>query len=258
MAERLLDPATPNRIKSFALRLAPPNHKKIDVKLLRELYATNDHDLRVEVIRTLAASKTNDDRNGERLSSAASAKSLLLEVARSAELDPNMRADAVCGLGQYALGPESGEMVDALLDLAQDSNRSIRQEALRALRLVSLGESAREKLAKIRQRYPNMLASRGRFVACQLERRTSRCAGYSRVVETLDALPGSADPAAGRTNLSPCQHRSVRQLPSHSGRGNVVGPDLSLLALQGDRASLLRSILEPNRDVAPQYFATGA
>ena len=36
----------------------------------------------------------------------------------------------------------------------------------------------------------------------------------------------------------------------------MVGPDLSLIARQGDRTSLLRSILEPNREVAPQYFST--
>ncbi|MFN7560154.1 MAG: PVC-type heme-binding CxxCH protein [Prosthecobacter sp.] len=40
----------------------------------------------------------------------------------------------------------------------------------------------------------------------------------------------------------------------HSGRGNVVGPDLTLIAQQGDRAAILRSILEPHREVAPQFY----
>ena len=36
--------------------------------------------------------------------------------------------------------------------------------------------------------------------------------------------------------------------------GNVVGPDLTLIAQQGDRAAILRSILEPHREVAPQFY----
>ena len=42
----------------------------------------------------------------------------------------------------------------------------------------------------------------------------------------------------------------------HSGRGNVVGPDLSLIAQQGDLNGTLQSILEPGREVAPQFFPT--
>ena len=40
----------------------------------------------------------------------------------------------------------------------------------------------------------------------------------------------------------------------HDGRGVVLGPDLSLIGHQGDEASLLRSILEPHREVAPQFY----
>jgi putative heme-binding domain-containing protein len=42
----------------------------------------------------------------------------------------------------------------------------------------------------------------------------------------------------------------------HSGRGNVVGPDLSLIARQSDLKGTLQSILEPNREVAPQFYPT--
>ncbi|HAH44066.1 MAG TPA: hypothetical protein DCM07_04285, partial [Planctomycetaceae bacterium] len=39
----------------------------------------------------------------------------------------------------------------------------------------------------------------------------------------------------------------------HGGRGNVVGPDLSSLGDKQDRTWLLRSILEPSREMAPEY-----
>ena len=41
----------------------------------------------------------------------------------------------------------------------------------------------------------------------------------------------------------------------HRGRGNVVGPDLTAVASSGDRRRILRAILEPNRDVDPQFHA---
>jgi putative heme-binding domain-containing protein len=42
----------------------------------------------------------------------------------------------------------------------------------------------------------------------------------------------------------------------HSGRGNVVGPDLSAVGGRDDAAWLLQSILQPSREVAPQFFPT--
>jgi putative heme-binding domain-containing protein len=41
----------------------------------------------------------------------------------------------------------------------------------------------------------------------------------------------------------------------HSGRGNVVGPDLTAVGDQGDDAWRLQAILEPSKDVAPQFYA---
>lgn len=245
LVERLLDPATPAKIKSYALRLAPANHKKIDSKLLRELYASGDADLRVEVIRTLGMLKIDD------------AKALLLEVAQSLDLSADMRADAIAGLGQHAVGNASPEMVGKLLSLAEDANRSLRHEALRSLRFCMLDEAARQKLTAIAASYPESAEHvKSVLVPSHWKEGRPDAQDTATWIKRLDALPGSADPAAGRRIF---HHAGIGQCANchrHTGRGNVVGPDLSLVAKQGDRASLLRSILEPNRDVAPQYFAT--
>jgi putative heme-binding domain-containing protein len=71
----------------------------------------------------------------------------------------------------------------------------------------------------------------------------------------LDAVPGPGDPDAGRRIFFHAKLGQCGTCHRHRGRGAVVGPDLTLVGRQTDRAGILRSILEPDRDVAPQYRA---
>ena len=75
-------------------------------------------------------------------------------------------------------------------------------------------------------------------------------------LKRLEALPGKPNPEAGRRLFFHPRMALCASCHRHSGRGNVVGPDLSLIGRQGDLKSVLKSILEPNRDVAPQFFPT--
>src|SRR5205814_1408863 len=43
---------------------------------------------------------------------------------------------------------------------------------------------------------------------------------------------------------------------TYEGRGGIVGPDLSLVSARGEPAWILQSILEPSREVAPQFYPT--
>ncbi len=245
LSERLLDPATPAKIKSYALRLMPTSHKKLDGTLLQQLYEAGDRDLQVEVVRTLANVKSDV------------ALKILVQAARSSELTSAMRADAIAGLTQYAADPARTDVHDLLLSMAEDGQVGMRHEALRALRFVKLDEAAREKLKKVGQQYPESMA----MVQAVLMPASWK-AGRPETVNTeawlqrLDSLGGKADPSAGRRIFHSAGTGQCANCHRHSGRGNVVGPDLTLVARQGDRTSLLRSLLEPNRDVAPQYFAT--
>jgi len=240
LAARVSDPATPAKIKSYALRLAPADHKKIDLPLLRQLFATGDRDLQVEVVRTLGAKKSAD------------ASSMLTELIRDASLDAEMRADAISGLGLVS----KLEQVSLLQTLASDSNRSIRHAALRGLRGAPIEGLQRDKLKSIAQQFPES----AELVSVALDPAFLR-SGRPQLSDTVAWLnriqdaAGPSDAEAGRRIF----HAAFGQCANchrHSGRGNVVGPDLSLVARQGDRANILRSLLEPNRDVAPQYFAT--
>ncbi len=245
LIERLQDPATPPRIKSFALRLVPVAHKKLDLKLLKTLLAEGNRDLTVEVVRTLGAMRSAD------------AVVLLSDIAKNSQNDEELRADATAGIGQSLSPQSSRELVNLCLELAESSQRSIRVEALRALRAASLTDEDRKRLNVVVEKFPDSRAA-VETVLDPAKQKTGRPAptDVAAWMERLNALPGKADPNAGRRVF---HHASIGQCANchrHSGRGNVVGPDLSLVKLQTDRAGLLRSILEPNRDVAPQYFAT--
>jgi hypothetical protein len=70
----------------------------------------------------------------------------------------------------------------------------------------------------------------------------------------LKLLEGQGDAETGRRIFFNSRVALCSSCHRHSGRGNVVGPDLTLIAQQGDRAAILRSILEPHREVAPQFY----
>lgn len=70
----------------------------------------------------------------------------------------------------------------------------------------------------------------------------------------LKLLDGPGNAETGRRIFFNSKAALCSSCHRHSGRGNVVGPDLTLIAQQGDRAAILRSILEPHREVAPQFY----
>ena len=70
----------------------------------------------------------------------------------------------------------------------------------------------------------------------------------------LGAIDSPPDREAGQRVF---HHRSVGSCSKchrHLGRGMVVGPDLSAASNEGDPHRLLRSLLQPSRDVDPQYY----
>ncbi len=214
LVERIINPKTPARLKGYALRLAPATHKQLTVALLRELFAVGDPVLSQEVVRTLAARNANE------------ARAVLAEIAADESQKTGVRADAIAGL---ASSTQSGE-VALLVKLAAGKDGSLRDEARRALRYTDKDTS---------------------FVMSTTRPAFDDTAAWLKMI---DALPGKADAEAGRRIFFHSKVGLCATCHRHSGRGNVVGPDLSLVSKQGDRAAILRSILEPSREVAPQFY----
>jgi putative membrane-bound dehydrogenase-like protein len=142
------------------------------------------------------------------------------EVAADEKRSPQLRAEAILGVEDTAL----------LHKLAKSDNATIRDEARRGLRFTEHDQSF------------TMSTARPAF---------DDTAAWLKM---LDALPGTADVEAGRRLFFHPKVALCASCHRQSGRGNVVGPDLTLIAQQGDRAAILRSILEPHREVAPQFY----
>lgn len=238
---RVTNAATPARLKGYALRLAPPAHARITVPLLRELFAAGDGTLSAEVVRTLAARNADD------------ARAVLAEIAADESCAAELRADAIAGLANSTIPQQQA----LLIKLAGHDHRSIRDEALRALRFRLLDDVGRRSLQAVAKSHPESttLVSAVLDVSTINNGRPSfddTGAWLKRIAE----VPGQASVEAGRRIFFHPKLAQCATCHRHSGRGNVVGPELTFIAQQGDAASLLRSILEPNRDVAPQFYPT--
>ena len=217
LLDRITAPDTPARLKGYALRLAPPGDRRLTLPLLRTFLDAGEPSLALEVVRTLAARPAGAEE-----------RALLAEIAARGTHPAALRAEAVAAL---STSPEPAHRA-SLLRLAESAVPTVRDEARRALRVAGLDPA----FQPVADRPPP----------------DATAAWLAR----LDALPGIADPEAGRRLFFHPQLALCATCHRHSGRGAVVGPDLSLIGRQGDRTALLRSLLEPQRDIAPQYHPT--
>lgn len=147
--------------------------------------------------------------------------SILLQIATDSGRTGNLRAEALAGL----VGRASPEQRHAIESLTRDDAPRVRSEASR------------------------VLLNRSNLQTVKWE-------NASQLLQAIEGLPGSASAESGRRVFFYTGSVSCSQCHRHDGRGGVVGPDLTLVARQGTRERILQSILEPNRDVAPQYYAT--
>ena len=217
LVERITHPNTPARIAAYAMRLAPVENKGLGIVELKHLLDRNDPDLTREVVRSLALRKDQESQE------------LLEKIARDASMDEPFRLDALAGL----IGTSQPTARALVESLAKGPEGSLAREAQRVLRQSGLDPEVRSGGSTSRP--PRSL---------------------DQWLEALGGLGGAPDPQAGRRIFFHVAGAACSQCHRHEGRGNVVGPDLSLIAKQGTPREILQSILEPNREVAPQFYTT--
>jgi putative membrane-bound dehydrogenase-like protein len=248
---RVLDTEGTPQLRAWALRMLPVQPrsapkpdvspvlsfpKGLTLEVLRDLLKLNDETLSLEVVRVLAGNPPV-------------AHVLLAGIASDVRSGTALRAEAIAGLAAVA-----EQYSELLLQLAGDSQRPVREEALRCLRFCKLSAQQDRQLEKLADLHPDSADLVQAVLAPK-----SLMLGRPPVSDTsawlalLESVPTPPDAENGRRIFHHPQLAQCSNCHRHNGRGNVVGPDLSGLSNQTDHVRLLQSILEPSREMAPEY-----
>lgn len=241
----LNDNAAPVALRTIALRSLRPDHPALGTNQLRELFDNGDAGLRLESVRTLAT------RAGP------AAQRVLREIAANPANEAKTRATAIVGLSHsFETSTDTAQFLIKLLDSDQ---AELRREALRSLRSAT-DQSEVSALARawLKKRGSSATAEDADQVELIVRGSTARDSnGDSAPARTKDSFAavaaGHGDAAAGERVFFHPNGPQCFACHRVNGRGGVVGPDLSVIGRSQDREKLVRSILEPSKDIAPQY-----
>lgn len=251
LLSRVQDKNSSPRLRAYALRLLPaqanaasgdgklpvkrfPNGLSLD--LLGELLAVDNSELSLEVVRTAAANPI-------------AAQDLLFQIASDKDQSVVLRTEAIAGLAAVA-----SLHLHTLFEFMQDEHKHVREEALRSLRTVSLSNEQMIVLQNLAKRHPESNDLVMAVLASQslISKRPSTT-DTKAWLQLLDQIPGTADIENGRRVFHHARVGTCSNCHRHNGRGNTVGPDLTFINKRATREFLLTSILEPSREMAPEF-----
>jgi putative membrane-bound dehydrogenase-like protein len=235
LLRRIRDKEAAPQVRAYALRLLPET-ERLSEKELRDLVTVGNPELAREAVRTLAGRTTE------------AAFAQLTRIADDPKNSGELRADAVVGLAR-----DADRHVPILVKLAGDGYQTVRQEALRALRFLVLAPEQKNRLSQIAEAHKDSRA----LVRSILEP-ASLAEGRPELTDLAawkKRIGGSAgNPQAGRRIFFHPRVALCGNCHRHSGRGVVLGPDLSAVADREGPDWLLHAILRPGKDVAPQFY----
>jgi putative heme-binding domain-containing protein len=233
----------PEPLRAIALRSLRPDHPALGTDRLRRMVEGGGAGLRLEAIRTLAAR------------SDVASQDVLRTVATNARFDSAIRAEAVLGLAHSAAtSADTAQLLSAMLD---GTDAGLRREALRSLRAAVV---RLEVTAAVRTWLKKSVGSADadEIEQAELLLRTQAEAishgGSAEVKERFAAAAtGAGDTAEGQRVFFHPNGPQCFACHRVNGRGGAVGPDLSVIGRTLDREKIVRSILEPSKDIAPQF-----
>jgi len=255
LAQVVGDAGQPSAFRVVALQMLRPDHPALSTVRLGKLLTGTDWSLRHEALRTLAL---RDDEAGQ---------ARLLQMAKDSALEPAVRADAIAGLATSA--PRAPEVQRVLLSLLEEP--ALRRDAVRSLRVAAREAEVARRLLAWWDRAPLEAAER-RELAAQLvlalkanpaASRTPRSRALADLVSASPRttaqwqkyLEGPGDPAAGERLFFHSQGPRCFICHQVDGRGGKVGPELSTIGKALGRPRLVESILEPSKEIAPNFVS---
>lgn len=237
LARILHDDTQPGALHAMAAAAATTLSDTKTAERLLEFALSGDTQLRREAVRTLANCPHP------------AVPDTLKWLAQDARLPAALRADAILSLTR-----RDAARLSELTILLNDREPAVQIEIARALRLAAGSETVR----KVLREKLTMLGDASSALAEQLrmalqsddpafasKRPTSPDAWRQAVAEGGNAESGQRVFLSAQTGCTMCHQAQ--------GRGTSIGPDLSHVARSLDRAQLINAILDPSREIAPQY-----
>jgi len=195
----------------------------------------------------------------------------VFQMLRSGSTLPGVRRFAL-----KALRPDHPQLdMQLLARLAADSDAATRIEAIRSIRerppaeraevLREMARSDRptaERLEAIAGLVPEDAGDRATLEELAQSNEGALKAAAARLLPpakfhaeltTLGQLAGAGDPAAGERLFFHPRVAACYKCHEHEGRGASIGPALTTLGRGASRERILQSLLEPSREIAPQY-----
>lgn len=253
------DPQKSATVRAQALRLVSPTDKLLNADLLKSLANADDQALRLEAVRTLQAA--NPQVSAE----------LLRSIAADEKRNLSERCEAVVGLASFAKTEPAGGPTRALLiQLSSAKPPQLRREAVRALRgLLETDPEVRAAITAVAAALGN---ETDHAVAVELADQIALSFGDAKldvpaaVAKIASKRPATnaewlaqlnrgrdVDAEAGRRTFYHALGAGCFKCHRIDGRGGRVGPDLSRAVGTMNRIQLIQSILDPSREISPQY-----
>lgn len=229
------DKNTPIRLRRLALRMLRPDYPNLSRARWDELLASDDEELKLEAVRSLRGSRLGD--RGARL----------VKIAQDKSLSDDIRGEAIVGLDAADETQRA-----ALVSLAIGDNASVQSDARRALAGAAISDAERKMLAETLPQGDADAVLR----VIDPAKRTPKpdVKDVSAWMNLLDGAQSAAegDAASGRRVFF---SRAAACANCHQvdGRGGRIGPDLTLVAGLLSWERLIDSILNPSKEVAPQF-----
>jgi putative heme-binding domain-containing protein len=273
----LANDKTPTAVKVQALRLVDPADPALTGGLMQSLLTSPDFHLRLEAVRTLSLNPP-DDAAGQLIDIARTPRPFQGVTSSDAEARQEtehhlLMLEALLGLAQLANrgGPEHAA-AGTLLEMLR-SGPPERTELIRALRGLSLSEETVRHviLDSVRVRTGNAVywidAAEHVYLALPADIReghgSARRPSWDSIRDALLVKESEFEQwsdhdemqrvASGRRVFFHPNGPGCSKCHTVDGRGGRVGPDLSNIGRSTSREKLIESILEPAREVAPQF-----